>query len=90
MVLEALRNVPTTAHILGGAVIGASPENGVVDTDSHGFGYQNMLVCDGSTVPANPGVNPALVRRQRNSEFSASDYESSCYPLYSMGYLVLF
>ena len=24
------------------------------------FGYENMLICDGSTVPANPGVNPSL------------------------------
>jgi cholesterol oxidase len=60
MVLEAWRNTPTTAHILGGAVIGSGPENGVVDRDSRVFGYQNMLVCDGATVPANPGVNPSL------------------------------
>ena len=24
------------------------------------FGYENFLICDGSTVPANPGVNPSL------------------------------
>jgi cholesterol oxidase len=24
------------------------------------FGYENLLVCDGSAVPANPGVNPSL------------------------------
>ncbi|GAC1316858.1 MAG: hypothetical protein NVS3B11_15050 [Collimonas sp.] len=24
------------------------------------IGYQNMLVCDGAAMPANPGVNPAL------------------------------
>ena len=28
--------------------------------DSRLFGYANFLVCDGSTVPANPGVNPSL------------------------------
>jgi len=33
---------------------------GVVDSSSRVFGYQNMLICDGSTVPANPGVNPSL------------------------------
>ena len=59
-VLEALANIPTTAHILGGAVIGDSPANGVVDRDNRVFGYRNMLICDGSTVPANPGVNPSL------------------------------
>ena len=57
---EALLNVPTTAHILGGAVIGASPETGVVDARGRAFGYANLLVCDGSTVPANVGVNPSL------------------------------
>jgi len=57
---EALLNVPTTAHILGGAVIGASPETGVVDARRRVFGYENLLVCDGSTVPANVGVNPSL------------------------------
>jgi cholesterol oxidase len=60
MILEAFANIPTTAHILGGAVIGRSPEHGVVDAASRVFGYRNMLVCDGSTVPANPGVNPSL------------------------------
>jgi len=34
--------------------------SGVVDQDSRLFGYRNFLVCDGSTVPANPGVNPSL------------------------------
>jgi cholesterol oxidase len=53
-------NIPTTAHILGGAVIGANPESGVVDSSHRVFGYENLLVCDGSAVPANPGVNPSL------------------------------
>jgi choline dehydrogenase-like flavoprotein len=59
-VLEAWANIPTTAHILGGAVIGRDAASGVVDQDSRLFGYRNFLVCDGSTVPANPGVNPSL------------------------------
>ncbi|GBD45620.1 Cholesterol oxidase [bacterium HR41] len=58
--MEALFGVPTTAHILGGAVIGRDPEHGVVDANLRAFGYRNLLVCDGSTVPANPGVNPSL------------------------------
>jgi cholesterol oxidase len=57
---EAVFNIPTTAHILGGAVIGESPETGVVDERHRVFGYENLLVCDGSAVPANPGVNPSL------------------------------
>jgi cholesterol oxidase len=57
---EAVFNIPTTAHILGGAVIGEGPETGVVDGRNRVFGYENLLVCDGSAVPANPGVNPSL------------------------------
>ena len=59
-VSEALANIPTTAHILGGAVIAASPESGVLDHRQRVFGYQNLLVCDGAAVPANVGVNPSL------------------------------
>jgi cholesterol oxidase len=57
---ESIQNVPTTAHILGGAVIGAGPESGVVDSGNRAFGYESLLVCDGSAMPANPGVNPSL------------------------------
>ncbi len=60
MLLEAWANIPTTAHILGGVVIGRDASSGVVDAHSRLFGYSNFLVCDGSTVPANPGVNPSL------------------------------
>jgi cholesterol oxidase len=57
---ESIQNVPTTAHILGGAVVGADPESGVVDTGNRVFGYENLLVTDGAAMPANPGVNPSL------------------------------
>jgi cholesterol oxidase len=57
---EAAFNIPTTAHILGGAVIGADRDGGVVDRDQRVFGYENLLVCDGAAIPANPGVNPSL------------------------------
>jgi cholesterol oxidase len=60
MILEATANIPTTAHILGGATIGSGPDQGVIDHDHRVFGYENLLVCDGSAVPANPGVNPSL------------------------------
>ncbi len=58
--MEAIASIPTTAHILGGVVIGRTPEEGVVDGRHHLFGYENLLVCDGSVVPANVGVNPSL------------------------------
>jgi cholesterol oxidase len=41
-------------------VIGSDRERGVVDGHNRVFGYENLLVCDGSAVPANPGVNPSL------------------------------
>jgi cholesterol oxidase len=59
-VMEAAANIPTTAHILGGAVIGPDASRGVVDGDQHVFGYENLLVCDGAAIPANVGVNPSL------------------------------
>jgi cholesterol oxidase len=57
---EVLLNVPTTAHILGGACIGTSAENGVVDAYHRVFGHPGLHVVDGSCVGANLGVNPAL------------------------------
>ncbi|MGH7268300.1 MAG: GMC oxidoreductase [Candidatus Rokuibacteriota bacterium] len=58
--IESSLDIPTTAHILGGAVIGADPSRGVIDAECRAFGYENLLVCDGAAVPANPGVNPSL------------------------------
>lgn len=57
---EALLDVPTTAHILGGACIGETAEEGVIDLHNRVHGYENLLVCDGSMIPANLGVNPSL------------------------------
>lgn len=59
-IFEAAANIPTTAHLLGGAVIGADAGRGVIDHQLRVFGYQNLLVCDGAAMPANPGVNPSL------------------------------
>ena len=59
-IMEAVGNIPSTAHILGGAVIGTDPSTGVVDARQRVFGYENLLVCDGAAIPANVGVNPSL------------------------------
>jgi len=53
-------NIPMTAHILGGAVIGATAAEGVVDPYHRVFGHPGLHVLDGAAVSANPGVNPAL------------------------------
>jgi cholesterol oxidase len=60
MSTEVLLDIPATAHILGGCVIGASPAEGVVDHRHRVFGYRNMYICDGSVIAANLGVNPSL------------------------------
>jgi len=60
MVSEAAFNAASTAHILGGCCMGASPEKGVVGLNGEVFGYPKMFIADGSVVPANLGVNPSL------------------------------
>ncbi len=60
MLPEILFNIPGTAHCIGGSVIAASPQHGVVDQQHRVFGYENMYVCDGSVIAANLGVNPSL------------------------------
>ena len=57
---EVVLNVPTTAHILGGASMGTTPEDGVIDARNRVFGYENLYVVDGSMIPGNLGVNPSL------------------------------
>ncbi len=59
-IMEALFDTPTTAHILGGAAIGASADAGVIDERNEVFGHPGLYVCDGSMIPANLGVNPSL------------------------------
>jgi cholesterol oxidase len=51
---------PVTAHILGGAVIGADASRGVIDAYHRVFGHEGLHVVDGAAVSANLGVNPAL------------------------------
>ena len=53
-------NMPVTAHLLGGAVIGDSPGTGVVDPYQRVHGYPGLHVLDGAAVCANLGVNPSL------------------------------
>jgi cholesterol oxidase len=57
---ETLLGIPTTAHILGGCCMGTSAANGVIDAGHRVFGYEGLYVVDGSSVSANPGVNPSL------------------------------
>jgi cholesterol oxidase len=60
LLTETLLGIPTTAHILGGACMGANRKEGVIDDRHRVFGYEGLFVVDGSAVSANPGVNPSL------------------------------
>jgi cholesterol oxidase len=40
--------------------MGASAAEGVIDREHRVFGYEGLFVIDGSSVSANPGVNPSL------------------------------
>ena len=55
-----LFNIPLTAHFLGGAAIGDSPEHGVIDPYQRVYGYPSLHVMDGAAISANLGVNPSL------------------------------
>jgi cholesterol oxidase len=57
---ETIIGSPTTAHILGGACMGASAAEGVIDSRHRVFGYDGLYVIDGAAISANPGVNPSL------------------------------
>ena len=57
---EVLLDVPTTAHILGGACVGGSPDRGVIDPYHRVYGHEGLHVVDGAAIGANLGVNPSL------------------------------
>ena len=60
LITETVAGIPTTAHILGGCIMGRDKTEGVIDKDHRLFGYDNLYACDGSAISANPGVNPSL------------------------------
>jgi len=57
---EVIFDIPLTAHIIGGACIGESPESGVVDPYQRLYGHPGLHVADASAISANLGANPAL------------------------------
>jgi cholesterol oxidase len=52
--------IPMTAHFLGGCVIAPDAQGGVIDAYLRAFGVAGLHIMDGSTLSANPGVNPSL------------------------------
>lgn len=73
-ILEVMFDITTTAHIMGGCPMGATIEEGVVNTEFKAFGYPNMYVLDGSIIPCNLGVNPSLTIT------TLSEYAMNCIP----------
>ncbi len=57
---EVLFDTPLTAHILGGATIGANADVGVIDAYHRVFGHEGLHIIDGAAIGANLGVNPSL------------------------------
>jgi cholesterol oxidase len=58
--MDSVGQMAATAHVLGGAPVGADPGSGVIDVGHRVFGYRGLRVLDGAAVPANIGVNPSL------------------------------
>ncbi len=57
---EVVLSTPATAHILGGACLAGTADEGVAGPNHEVFGYPGLYVCDGSVIPCNLGVNPSL------------------------------
>jgi choline dehydrogenase-like flavoprotein len=54
------RQVLFSAHQMGTAAMGAHRERSVVDPSGRVWGYENLLVADGSIFPQASGANPML------------------------------
>ena len=58
--MDSIFGIPTTAHILGGAIMGMNADSGVIDGNFEVFNYPGLYVVDGSSIPSNLGVNTSL------------------------------
>lgn len=71
LLIESVGGKSFTAHILGGAAIGADASQGVISTDHEVFGHPGLYVVDASAIPANVGVNPSLTITAMAERFAA-------------------
>ena len=55
----SVANYLVTPHPLGGCGMGTGPENGVVDHKGEVFGYPDLFVIDGASIPRPVGINPS-------------------------------
>jgi cholesterol oxidase len=71
IVTESVAGLSTTAHILSGCPMGRSADDGVIDTRHEVHGHPGLFVVDGSSIPANVGVNPSLTITAMAERFAA-------------------
>jgi choline dehydrogenase-like flavoprotein len=55
-----LLTIDRYAHLVGGARMGFSPDDSVVDSSHRVWGIDNLFVVDGSVMPTQGSANPAL------------------------------
>jgi choline dehydrogenase-like flavoprotein len=58
---QDVQKIDRYAHLVGGARMGFSPEDSVVDSGHRAWGVPNLLLVDGSVFPTQGAANPALV-----------------------------
>jgi choline dehydrogenase-like flavoprotein len=57
---EDILTIDRTAHLIGGARMGFTPDDSVCDADHRIWGVPNVFVTDGSALPTQGAANPAL------------------------------
>jgi cholesterol oxidase len=70
-ITESIGNSSTTAHILSGCPMGRDNAHSVLDSNHEVHGYPGLFVVDGSSIPANIGVNPSLTITAMAERFAA-------------------
>lgn len=71
LLAESTGGLSFTAHILGGAVIGETAEEGVIDRNHEVHGHPGLFVADAAAIPVNLGVNPSLTITAMAERFAA-------------------
>lgn len=73
---ESVGGLSITAHILSGCPMSHSAKDGVIDTRHEVHGHSGLFVVDGSSIPANIGVNPSLTITAMAERFAALQPEA--------------
>ncbi|MBF0359965.1 MAG: GMC family oxidoreductase [Oligoflexia bacterium] len=71
MFSEVFFSTPMTAHILGGAIMAHTAEEGVISLNHEVFGYPGLYVSDASVIAANLAVNPSLTITALSERFAS-------------------